>query len=177
MGAIASPPPVWFFASVIFADPAALSGVDDALADLVGPIAERTEVFPFRQSDYYRPEMGGGLGRYLLLFEPLLDRATLAEVKLGTNAIEQALSREGRRTVNVDPGYLALEHVVLATTKGYSHRIYLGRGIFADLTLLFENGSYRAMKWTYPDYGGDRLVALLNGWRERYKRFLRCQRA
>jgi len=71
---------------------------------------------------------------------------------------------------------MALEHVVLATTKGYSHRIYLGEGIFADLTLLYENGTYRPLQWTYPDYGGDELIGLLNRWRERYKGLLRCRR-
>ena len=67
--------------------------------------------------------------------------------------------------------------MVLATTKGYAHRIYLGKGIFADLTLLYENGSYRALRWTYPDYGSDELIGLFNRWREHYKGMLRCQRA
>ncbi|MGD0228779.1 MAG: DUF4416 family protein [Syntrophorhabdales bacterium] len=177
MGTIKFPPPVQFFASIIFADSCILSGVEEELTRVIGPIGERTDVMAFSQSDYYCPEMGGGLRRYFLLFEPLLDRDMLAPVKLATNGVEHLRSNDGRRAVNVDPGYLALEHVVLGTTKGYSHRIYLGRGIFADLTLLFENGSYRAMKWTYPDYGSGPVIRLMNGWREHYKRVLRCQGA
>ena len=66
--------------------------------------------------------------------------------------------------------------MVLATTKGFAHRIYLGSGIFADLTLVYENGTYRGLEWTYPDYGNE-LIPLLNGWREHYKGLLRCQKA
>jgi hypothetical protein len=177
VGTVKLPPPVLFFSSVIYGDPKALGQVEAELTGVIGPVREKTEVLPFCESEYYGPEMGADLQRYFLLFEPLLDREILAAVKLGTNAIESTRSIDGRRRVNLDPGYIALEHVVLGTTKGYAHRIYLGRGIFADLTLLFENGSYRPLKWTYPDYGAGRLIALLNGWREHYKRLLRCQRA
>ena len=79
--------------------------------------------------------------------------------------------------MNIDPGYVALEHMVLATTKGYSHRVYLGQGIFADLTLIYDNGTYRSLPWTYRDYGSNELISLFNLWRERYKRLLRCRRA
>jgi hypothetical protein len=177
MGKVKPPLPVRFFASIIFRDPGMLPQVEAELAHLVGPVAERTDVFPFSQSDYYSPEMGEGLRRCFLLFEPLLEREMLADVKLWTNGIESSRSENGRRSVNVDPGYIALEHVVLGTTKGYSHRIYVGKGIFADLTLLYESGSYRRLKWTYPDYGSEQLIVLLNGWREHYKRLLRCRKA
>ncbi len=177
MGTVKPPPPVLFFSSVIFNDPVILEGVEEGLARLVGSIREKTETMAFDESEYYTAEMGAGLRRCFLLFEPLLDRDVLAAVKIGSNGIEAATAAGGRRRVNVDPGYIALEHVVLATTKGYAHRIYLGRGIFADLTLLYENGSYRPLKWTYPDYGSGRLVSLLNGWREDYKGLLRCRKA
>ncbi len=177
MGKVRIPPPVQFFASIIFGDSGILSHVEAELAHLIGPVRERTEVVSFSQSDYYRPEMGEGLRRYFLLFEPLLERGMLADIKLGANGIEQTCAEAGRRAVNVDPGYIALEHVVLGTTKGFAHRIYLGKGVFADLTLMYENGSYRRLKWTYPDYGSDQSIFLLNGWRERYKGLLRCQKA
>ena len=177
MGKIRPPSPVRFFASLIFGAAGVPSGVEEELRRLVGPIEERTVPAPFSQSSYYCPEMGQGLQRYFVLFEPLSDRQRLGEIKGETNRIEQATAHLGRRAINVDPGYMALEHVVLATTKGYSHRIYLGEGIFADLTLLYENGTYRPLQWTYPDYGGDELIGLFNRWRERYKESLRCRRA
>ena len=176
MGTINIPPPVQFFASVIFRDSGILSALESALSQAVAPIEEKTGVVSFSQSDYYCPEMGESLLRYFLLFTPLRGRDALAEVKIETNRIEAIHSEDGRRSVNIDPGYIALEQMVLATTKGYTHRIYLGKGIFADLTLAFENGTYHGLPWTYPDYGGQELISLLNGWRERYKRKLRCQK-
>jgi hypothetical protein len=177
MGTIKSPPPVLFFASIILHDSGILSDVETALSDRIGPIEERTPLFPFSQSDYYASEMGTGLTRCFVRFRPLLDREALAVVKGTTNGIEKVHSIEGRRSVNIDPGYLALEHVALGTTKGFAHRIYLGQGIYADLTLIYKNGTYRGLPWTYPDYGGAELISLFNGWREHYKRILQCQRA
>ncbi|MBP1750969.1 MAG: putative GTP-binding protein, partial [Deltaproteobacteria bacterium] len=70
-------------------------------------------------------------------------------------------------------GYIALEHVILATTKGYAHRLYIGKGIHADLTLMFNNGSFRALEWTYPDYAEPETIALFNKWRESVKQALK----
>jgi len=168
------PPPVKFFASIIFNDSGILSEVEAEVAGCIGPIEESTDFMPFSQSNYYAPEMGAGLMRRFLLFAPLLERGRLAEIKSATNKIEQIHALKGRRSVNIDPGYIALEQMVLGTTKGFAHRIYQGQGIFADLTLIYENGTYCGLPWTYPDYGGKELISLLNGWRERYKRTLRC---
>jgi hypothetical protein len=175
MGTVRVPPSVQFFASIICGDSAILSVVETELVKAMGPIDERTDMLPFLHSDYYCREMGDRLTRYLLLFQPLADRGALAATKEATNEIERVYAREGHRSVNIDPGYMALEQVVLATTKGFAHRIYLGRGIFADLTLVYENGTYRGLQWTYPDYANE-LVPLLNRWREHYKGLLRCQK-
>jgi hypothetical protein len=174
MGTVKVPPPVKFFASIIFHDSGILSEVETEMAGCIGPIEESTDFMPFSQSNYYAPEMGEGLMRRFLLFGPLLERDRLAEIKAAANVIEQAHASKGKRSVNIDPGYIALEQMVLGTTKGFSHRIYQGQGIFADLTLIYENGTYRSLPWTYPDYGGKELISLLNGWREKYKRTLRC---
>jgi len=177
MGTVVAPPPVQFFASIIFSDSSILSTLERELTGRVASISTRTEITRFTQSAYYCPEMGDELLRYFVLFSPLAGREGLREMKVETNRIEAEFSKEGRRSINIDPGYIALEHVVLATTKGYSHRIYLGEGIYADLTLVFENRSYRGFRWTYPDYASPEFILLLNGWRERYKGLLRCQRA
>ena len=177
MGTVKYPPPVQFFASIIFADSGILSRLETTLSARIGVIDEKTPFMPFSQSDYYAPEMGAGLTRRFILFGPLMGRERLAEIKRTTNEIEASHASSGRRVVNIDPGYVALEHLVLATTKGFAHRIYLGQGIFADLTLLFGNGTYYGLPWTYPDYGSKELIVLFNEWRERYKRVLRCQKA
>ena len=83
------------------------------------------------------------------------------------------MSGDGRRTVNIDPGYICLERLVLATGKNYTHRIYLSRGIYADLTLVFHRQSFRTLPWTYPDYADPSAVEVFNALRERYKAQLR----
>jgi hypothetical protein len=177
MGTPKNPRPVQFFASIIFADEVILSEALARLTALIGNVLERTEVLPFSHTHYYEKEMGPDLSRLFVLFEPLLEREMLAEVKLKTNEIEQALAEGNRRNVNIDAGYITLENVILATTKGYTHRIYLEKGIFADLTLIFGKGSFKTLEWTYPDYGEAASITLFNRWRDQYKRTLRCQRA
>jgi hypothetical protein len=176
VGTVRLPPDVQFFASIILNDSGILSQAETVLTAAMGAIASRTPLIPFSHSTYYGDEMGEGLVRRLVLFEGLLPRDRLAEVKLQTNEIEKRFACGGRRRVNIDPGYLSLEHIVLATTKGYTHRIYLGSGIYADLTLVYENGTYRGLGWTYPDYRQE-LVPVFNGWREAYKRLLKCRKA
>jgi hypothetical protein len=72
--------------------------------------------------------------------------------------------------LNIDPGLLSAERLVLATGKNYSHRIYLGQGIFGDLTLIYERGSFRPLAWTYPDYRQEEAIWMFNKIRERYLR-------
>lgn len=147
--------------------------VEDKLITLLGEILSRTDPVPFLHTTYYEREMGTGLLRYFLLFKPLRDREELPSVKLITNDIEANMSEGGRRTINIDPGYIALEQVVLATTKGFAHRIYLGQGIFGDLTLMHAAGTYKPLPWTYPDYGSAEMISMLKCWREEYKKDLR----
>ena len=177
MGTVKRPPSVLCFASLIFNDSARMDDVEKELGDVLGPVLDRTVTKPFFHSDYYEKEMGKNLSRYFLLFASLISREQLPEVKLRTNDIEMRHARKGYRTVNIDPGYIASEQVVLATTKGYAHRLYLGSGIYGDLTLMFENGSYRGLPWTYPDYRSEEIIALCNGWKQQYKESLRCQEA
>ena len=58
----------------------------------------------------------------------------------------------GIRVANIDPGYLEPSKLVLYSTKNFSHRIYVGNGIFAEVTLIYEHGDFKFLPWTYPDY-------------------------
>jgi hypothetical protein len=173
MGTPGIPKPVRFFTSVISRDEKEIDRVKERLTDFLGDIEGMTVPGPFLHTSYYGREMGEGLLRCFFLFKPLLERERLGSIKLKTNEIEARLSVEGRRTVNIDPGYISLEQVVLATTKGFTHRLYLGDGIFGDLTLMFSDGTFRPLPWTYPDYGSSELISLFNAWRDRYKVLLR----
>lgn len=150
-----------------------MADVQNGLIGLFGRIEAKTTPVPFLYTTYYEKEMGRGLVRTFLLFQPLVGREELPSMKLRTNDMESLFSENGQRLINIDPGYISLEQVVLATTKGYSHRLYLGQGIYGDLTLVFGEGTFKTLPWTYPDYGSSESIAMFNAWRDQYKRALR----
>jgi hypothetical protein len=121
-----------------------------------GPVALASPLYAFNQTDYYEPTMGAGLGKQLLAFRDLVGAETLAEIKQRTNAMEEEFAASGvypePRPLNLDPGVLALGKFMLATTKDQAHRIYLGRGIYAEVTLRFQAGAFEPWPWTYADY-------------------------
>ncbi len=124
---------------------------------------------PFTYTDYYEKEFGGSLIRRFAAFERLIRPETLPDVKIWTNALEMRLAAEGRRRVNIDPGYLAKAHLILATGKGYTHRPCLREGIYADLTLIYQKGAYQKLPWTYPDYQEPALLHFLGVLREKMR--------
>lgn len=123
---------------------------------------------PFAETNYYEGEMGKLLVRRMVSFGPLVRPEALPEIKCLTNRIEEQYAQGDQRRVNIDPGYISPSHLILATGKGYSHRPYLKDGIYADLTLIFSDGTFRPLPWTYPDYAGLQMIGLLNRVREKY---------
>ena len=130
-----------------------------------GPICGRSELFDFTHTDYYTEEMGPNLKKIFYVFSRPIHPDELAAIKLYTRKLEARFSLketeygrrnrewpERRRQVNLDPGYLSLNKVVLASTKDYSHRLYLGKGIYGEVTLFFKNKTFTPFPWTYPDY-------------------------
>ena len=173
MGELKSPNPVQYFISIIFRNKERMESAKGKIGEILGEVEDSTNPASFYQTDYYEKEMGKDLSRIFLLFDSLVSRERLPEVKLRTNDIETLFSKEGKRTVNIDPGYVSLENVVLATTKGYSHRIYLGAGIYGDLTLIYRSGTYKPLEWTYPDYGSEETISLFKRWRASLKEKMR----
>lgn len=133
---------------------------------LYGPI-------PFIFSDYYHDEMGTGLLKSYFTFEMLINRETLPAKKSFTNELEQKLLVNGRRCVNLDPGYLARDKLVLATTKDFYHRLYLSDGIYGEATLHFRKGEFRYFSWTYPDYKDQAFLEFLIKARAKFMHKLR----
>jgi hypothetical protein len=123
---------------------------------------------PFDYTNYYEKEMGKNLIRRMVSFDKLVSPESLPDVKLLTNQVEDQFSSEGQRKINIDPGYLSAAHLILATGKGYTHRPYLRDGIYADLTLIFTDGAFCALPWTYPDYAGQEVMTLLHRIRGKY---------
>ncbi|HOP85755.1 MAG TPA: DUF4416 family protein [Syntrophorhabdaceae bacterium] len=172
MGNIKQPKPVALFASIIYKNEGILTEVLKTLEEKIGIIEDRTHIMAFNHTDYYEREMGSGLNRIFILFNNLIERESLVNIKLKTNEIEKYFSIKEKRHVNIDPGYVSLENIVLATTKNYTHRIYLGSGIYGDLTLIYKKGTYNPLEWTYPDYASNDIITIFNKWRNLYKRKL-----
>ena len=116
---------------------------------------------PFTFTAYYQKEMGPGLHKRYLVFEQAFRREDLAAVKLRTNEWEQQFAHAHGRTVNIDPGYLSSDKLVLASTKDFYHRIHLSDGIYAEVTLHYRAGRYRHFSWTYADYQAPELQTML----------------
>ena len=141
--------------------------IGDLMAEM-GPVDMVSPWMLFNHTDYYAGEMGAPLHRRVAVFKPLIEQQQLPDIKHFTNRIEARYAIDGRRRVNIDPGYLLAERFVLATGKNYSHRIFIGKGIYADLTLVYRSGDYQPLPWTYPDYRGDRLRSYLHAVRRKY---------
>ena len=129
-------------------------------AEWLGGIAFSSDLFPFEDTKYYRAEMGTELKKVFFAFEKLVDPACLATVKHQTIRWEAEYRDRAEwpesRPLNLDPGYVTEAKLVLATTKDRDHRIYLERGIYAEVTLYYQRGrGWNAREWTYPDYRSD----------------------
>jgi hypothetical protein len=169
MGKPKEPKPARLLMSLMAAEETVFYQALKDIQQAFGKVDFVSERFPFDQTDYYAEEMGGPLFRHFITFDGLIPPSSLPEVKKSTNRIEGKFATgEGRRQINIDPGYLCLEHLILATTKGYSHRPYLRDGIYADLALIYRNKSFEPLEWTYPDYRQEEIISLFNELRKTY---------
>lgn len=172
MGSIQEVIPVKLLIGVLTNSTVPLERVDDLLAQAFGPIDYRSPAMPFTYTEYYTPEMGGHLQRLFYSFATLIDPGRLAEIKRRTNEMEKELAAERdrvRRPVNLDPGYMEMGKLILASTKNHCHRIYLQDGIYAELTLLYRQGSFLPLEWTYPDYRAEAYHVVFGEIRKRYR--------
>jgi hypothetical protein len=126
-------------------------------------------VYEFSEfTSYYELEMGDKLKKCFVACKALIAPEYLPSLKVNTNALEEKYKLDDKRRINIDPGYITQAKLILATTKNYSHRIYIGRGIFGDVHMQFSNKSYQAQPWTYPDYKDEKNVTFFNSVRQRY---------
>jgi hypothetical protein len=174
MGQIKKPIPVKLFIGMITSQVKTLSVVRNALKKKFGKIDLESEAIVFDFTNYYQREMGENLFRKFIGFKKLIDPGKLAYIKIFTNKLEEKSARRGRlRRINLDPGYITESNLILATTKGFQHRIYLGRGIFAEVTLKYQKGEFSHYEWTYPDYKTEKYKIFFKKFREIYRRQLR----
>ncbi len=175
MGQIKEPKPVKLISSLFTAELELLEAACSRLGEIFGPMDYESDLLPFAHTRYYTAEFGEGLMRRIVAFAELIDPGRLAEIKRLTNDLEMVWAREGKRRINLDPGYVSLAKLVLATTKNHGHRIYLGQGIYAEVTLRYRDKTFRPWEWTYPDYASPPYIAIFNHIRELYLTQLRQQ--
>jgi hypothetical protein len=128
-------------------------------------------LIPFDFTDYYKKEMGENLKRRFISFSELRLPEDAYKWKLQTIEIEKQFSiskEKPSRQINIDPGYLTLSKIVLFSTKDYYHRIYLREGIFAEITLRWQEKKYEIFPWTYPDYQTEFAKHFFTDVREKY---------
>ncbi len=170
-------PQVKVVMSALFSDAGLEAEVIRTLEGELGGVDLVSERLPFEHTRYYEREMGATLHRRVISLRDLVAADSLVQIKLKAQAMEVCFAGScGRRRVNLDPGILGLGNFVLATHKGYAHRIYLGRGVYGDLTLIYHKGAFRPLEWTYPDYACASMLKLLGQirsvlvWQRRHAR-------
>ena len=172
MGAIRLPEPVKAICGVLFHPGADLACVEDALGPVLGAADLRSEVWDFDFAAHYDSETGPNVQRAFLAFDELMDPGDLAATKVRTNQLEAelaaALGCGVPRPVNLDPGYVDLARLVLATTKDRAHRVYLGLGVHAEVTLTYRRSGFEPWEWTYSDYRTEPYLAFFQQVRARY---------
>jgi hypothetical protein len=161
------PPVVVWICGMISSRREWLDQAAGALARAFGPVDIAGEIMDFDFTHYYDRQMGSPLLRQFVSFRDAPPPDTLVEAKLRTNAIEADFAaRYGQadlpRPVNLDVGYVESSKLILASMKNFSHRIYLGRGVYAEVTMLFRRGQWERLAWTFPDFRSGRYDAFLS---------------
>ncbi|MGE4298119.1 MAG: DUF4416 family protein [Desulfovibrionaceae bacterium] len=147
-------------------------GLLEDMAARFGPASFVSEPFPFDRTTYYDGELGTPILRRVVAFDRLIPLDAMPDIKLWAMEVEARLSHGGRRTLNLDPGYVTLERVMLATGKNFTHRLYLGKRIWGDLTLIFQRNRWVVLPWTFPDYAADPMLGMLTTLRSRFQDLL-----
>ncbi len=162
-------PPVKLLIAALFVEKKNLQNALDLLEKQFGAIDFTSEAFDFFAEHYYAAEMGRPIKRIFFSFAGLVDAADLATIKLSTNHIEEELAVAGKRTVNLDSGYLDFDKLVLASMKKNAQKIYVGKGVWADMNLMYAKGRFTAFQWTFPDFAQGIYDRSLLRIREIYK--------
>jgi len=174
-GGVRKPQKVIFFNAILI-DSTFIGKIDEYLIDIFGLPILKSEVFSFNHTDYYKDEMGENLVKYFACYDIIDYPDKLPLFKRVAVEIEEFFMEKGKRKVNIDPGYIALEKVVAASTKNFSHRIYLGDSIYADLQLYRKGKKYNPLPWTFYDYKTDNALTFFERARAILERYLNEQK-
>ncbi len=169
MGKPTDPEIAILFAGLLYGNDGSRSLAESELIKTYGNISLHSSISDWSYSDYYKDELGDTIRRKFLLFERIISPDEIADIKTATNAMERRFSEGNKRTVNIDPGYLTLSKLVLASSKDFCHRIFLKKGIYAEVTLYYQGNGFRQMPFTYLDYKQDETLRFFEAARAHLK--------
>ncbi len=172
MAEIIYPPKAKLFIGFIYSDEEILNKTISLLSENYGKIILKSESFPFQHTCYYE-SMGQNLKKVLLAFDELIERDHISLIKIHSNEIENLFLDNGKRRINIDPGYLTLSNVYLASCKEYYHRIYIGNGIYLENEYYWSKKDYVFFDWTYPDYKTEGYLTFFKELRNIYAQELK----
>lgn len=180
MWTLKKPDKVKLIIGILACDEKAAIAAAEMIKDKIGKSDIESEIWPFRHTEYYAKETGTQIVKKFVAIEKLIEPEKLADIKIKTNKMEQKLAAKigGKfsRPVNLDPGYIEPSKLVLASTKNFSHRIYIGKKIWAEVTLIFSKGQWKGLEWTFPDHKEDRYYGFFSQVREKLVEQLRTRR-
>lgn len=168
MGLIKRTSPVKLIIGLIYKEDTVFKKTKSILLKKFGTLDFESQNLFFNHTDYYEKELGKCLKRKFLGFKRLISPCALSKIKSATNQIENKFRQGSCRLINIDPGYIDMAKLVLASTKDFCHRIYLDKGIYAEVTLVFKNKSFVFWDWTYPDYRSEEYIGIFNQIRQIY---------
>ena len=171
------PKPVKLIFGILAADENSLTHAVQLIEKNFGPSDLKSQIWPFIHTNYYADEMGDNVLKQFVTIEKLIHPQKIAKIKHKTNKMEMKLAKQLNtnfsRPVNLDPGYIESAKLVLATTKNFSHRIYIGKNMFAEVTLAYNKGKWEGFKFTFPDHKDDRYHPFFSKVRDKLKQQLK----
>jgi hypothetical protein len=177
MWTLKKPEPVKLIIGILACDEKAANAAADMIKAKFGNCDLESEIWPFTHTQYYTGETGKAIVKKFVAVEKLIMPDKLADIKLKTNKMEQKLAAKFggnlSRPVNLDPGYIEPSKLVLASTKNFSHRIYIGKRIWAEVTLVYSKGQWKGFEYSFPDHKEDRYHGFFSRVREKLVQQLR----
>jgi len=172
LGKVKPVPKVKLICGMLSSNEELLLKITEELSKKWGEADNKSEIMDFSHTNYYKDEMGENIKRLFVSFKNLVSPSFLVDAKLLTQEIEAMYVSEGRRIINLDPGYICEGKLVLASTKNHQHRIYMDRGIYAEVTLRFVDRHFTSWEWTYPDYKTEEYITYFTEVRNLLRRQL-----
>lgn len=154
--------PVVVFFAILYNENFDIESLKVKLVKKFGEILYISSPSLFSYTNYYTKEMGANLSRLFIFFKKKLAKNSLVKLKKYTDSLELKYEIAGKRIVNIDSGLFSKENIILATNKGYTHRVYIDKGVYADLTLYYKDNSYKSLTWTFLEYKDANTISMFN---------------